>query len=120
MEMTEKIIVKEDNGFIIAVKKEMLVIGNVCVISPQEYIYDVYDCRTGLILGTCTIKPYIKDGNTLFELFNGFNTFTMDIIAQRDFLLKKFVDMKMEHITKNIQLRFTTVEFEQFLLENQP
>lgn len=120
MKMHEKIIIKEDDGYIFAVKKEMLVIGNVCVISPQETIYDVYDCRTGLVIATCAIKPYIKDGNTLFELFNGFNTFTMNIVTQRDFLLKKFVDMKMENISKNIKLYFKVEEFEQFLLENQP
>lgn len=120
MKILEKTIIEEDNGYIVAVKKDMLVIGNVCIMSPQEYIYDIYDCRTGLILGTCAIKPYIKDGNTLFELFNGFNTFTMDIIPQRDFLLKKFVDMKMENISKNIKLHFKQEEFEQFLLENQP
>ena len=120
VKMREKIIIKEDDGYIFAVKKEMLVIGNVCVISPQENIYDVYDCRTGLVIATCAIKPYIKDGNTLFELFNGFNTFTMNIVTQRDFLLKKFVDMKMENISKNIKLYFKVEEFEQFLLENQP
>lgn len=120
MKISDKIIINEDGGYIFAVKKQVLVIDNICIISPSQFIYDIYDCRTGLILGTCAIKAYIKDNNTMFELFKGFNTFTQNIIAERDFQLKKFLDMKMEHISRNIQLRFTVEEFEQFLLENQP
>lgn len=120
MRMAEKIIIKECNKYIIAVKKQMLEIDNVCIISSDECIYDIYDSRTGLILATCAINSYIKDNNTMYELFNGFNTFTQDIISQKDFLLKKFADMKMEHIQKDTPLRIYKEEFEQFLLENQP
>lgn len=120
MKISDKIIIKEDGGYIFAVKKQVLEIENICIISPSQFIYDVYDCRTGLILATCAIKPYIKDNNTMFELFNGFNTLTQNIITERDFQLKKFVDMRMENISKNIKLHFTVEEFEQFLLENQP
>lgn len=120
MKMTEKIIIKERNKDIIAVKKHMLEIDNVCIISPDECVYDIYDSRTGFILATCAINSYIKDKNTLYELFNGFNTFTQDIISQKDFLLKKFVDMKMEHIQKDTTLHIDKEEFEQFLVDNLP
>ena len=112
--------IRETEKYIIVEKKHVLKLGNIAIYAVNECLFEIYDFRTGLKVATLSVHKIFGGFDSFIEFFENFGIFTRDIVNVRDFLLKKFVDMRMEHISKNIQLHFTTEEFEQFLLENQP
>lgn len=112
--------IRETEKYIIVEKKHVLKLGNIAIYAVNECLFEIYDFRTGLKVATLSVHKIFGGFDSFIEFFENFGIFTRDIVNARDFLLKKFVDMRMEHISKNIQLHFTTEEFEQFLLENQP
>lgn len=112
--------IRETEKYIIVEKKHVLKLGNIAIYSVNECLFEIYDFRTGLKVATLSVHKIFCGFDSFIEFFENFGIFTRDIVNVRDFLLKKFVDMRMEHISNNIQLRFTVEEFEQFLLENQP
>lgn len=112
--------IRETKKHIIVEKKPVLKLGNIAIYSVNECLFEIYDFRTGLKVATLSAHKIFGGFDSFIEFFENFGIFTSDIVNVRDFLLKKFVDMRMEHISKNIQLHFTVEEFEQFLLENQP
>lgn len=112
--------IRETEKYIVVEKKPVLKLGNIAIYAVNECLFEIYDFRTGLKVATLSVHKIFGGVDSFIEFFENFGIFTSDIVNVRDFLLKKFVDMRMEHISKNIQLHFTTEEFEQFLLENQP
>lgn len=112
--------IRETEKYIIVEKKHVLKLGNIAIYAVNECLFEIYDFRTGLKVATLSVHKIFGGVDSFIEFFENFGIFTSGIVNVRDFLLKKFVDMRMEHISKNIQLHFTTEEFEQFLLENQP
>lgn len=112
--------IRETEKYIIVEKKHVLKLGNIAIYAVNECLFEIYDFRTGLKVATLSVHKIFGGFDSFIEFFENFGIFTSDIVNVRDFLLKKFVDMRMEHISRNIQLHFTVEEFEQFLLENQP
>lgn len=112
--------IRETEKYIVVKKKNVLKLGNIAITSVNECLFEIYDFRTDLKIATLSVHKNFGGGDSFIEFFKNFGIFTRDIVNARDFLLKKFVDMKMEHIQKDTTLRIDKEEFEQFLLENQP
>lgn len=105
---------------IIAEKKQMVKIENIAITAVNDCLFEIYDFRTGLKVASLSVHKNFGGADSFIEFFENFGIFTRDIVNVRDFLLKKFVDMKMEHLQKDTTLRIDKEEFEQFLLDNQP
>ena len=112
--------IRETEKDIFVEKKNVLKLGNIAITAVNECLFEIYDFRTGLKVATLSVHKNFGGVDSFIEFFKNFGIFTRDIVNVRDFLLKKFVDMKMEHIQKDTTLRIDIEEFEQFLLDNQP
>lgn len=112
--------IRETEKYLVIEKKNVLKLGNIAIRAVNECLFEIYDFRTGLKVATLSVHKNFGGVDSFIEFFKNFWIFTRDIVNVRDFLLKKFVDMKMEHIQKDTTLRIDKEEFEQFLLENQP
>lgn len=108
------------NRNIECIKKRGFCYGNIFVYRVSNYIHSVYDKRTGQALGSVVTTYPIDLDELECKLVVGFLSLTRDIVPLRDFLLKKFVDMKMQDVSEKTLVFFSVEEFEQFLLENQP
>nr|DAG42164.1 MAG TPA: hypothetical protein [Caudoviricetes sp.] len=105
---------------IFAEKKQMVKIGNIAITAINEFLFEVYDFRTGLKIATLTIHKEWQSVEFFMQFFRNFEMFTRDIIPVRDILLKQFIEIKLHNIPCGACMEFSMVEFEQFLLENQP
>ena len=112
--------IRETEKYIVVEKKNVLKLGNIAITAVNECLFEIYDFRTGLKVANLSVHKNFGGVDSFIEFFENFGIFTRDIVNVRDFLLKKFVDMKMEHIQKDTTLRIDKEEFEQFLLDNQP
>lgn len=112
--------IRETEKYIVVEKKQILKIGNIAISAVNECLFEIYDFRTGLKVASLSVHKNFGGVDYFIEFFKNFEIFTRDIVNVRDFLLKKFVYMKMEHIQKDTALRIDKEEFEQFLLDNQP
>lgn len=101
-------------------KKQVLKIGNIAISVVNECLFEVYDFRTGLKVAALSVHKNFGGVDSFIEFFENFEIFTKDIVNVRDFLLKKFVGIKMQHFSYGSCVHFKIEEFEQFLLENQP
>lgn len=113
--------IRETEKYIVVEKKQVLKIGNgnIAISTENEHLFEIYDFRTGLKISTLSVhKNFVVD--SLFEFFENFEVFTKDIVNERDFLLKKFISIKVNNLSCGYCMHFSTEEFEQFLLENQP
>ena len=112
--------IKETEKYIIVEKKQVLKIGNVAISAVKECLFEIYDFRTGLKVATLSVHKNFGGADSFIEFFENFEIFVKDIVNVRDFLLKKFVGIKMQHLSYVSFVHFQIEEFEQFLLENQP
>lgn len=112
--------IRETEKDIIVEKKQVLKIGNVAISAVNECLFEIYDFRTGLKVATLSVHKNFGGVDSFIEFFENFEIFTKDIVNVRDFLLKKFVGIKMQHLSYGSCVHFKIEEFEQFLLENQP
>lgn len=112
--------IRETEKYIVVEKKQVLKIGNIAISPVNECLFEIYDFRTGLKVATLSVHKNFSGVDSLFEFFENFEIFTRDIVNERDFLLKKFVGIKMQHFPCGTFIHFQIEEFEQFLLENQP
>ena len=112
--------IREAGKYIVVEKKNVLKLGNIAITAVNECLFEIYDFRTGLKVATLSVYKNFGGVDYFIEFFKNFEIFTRDIVNVRDFLLKKFVYMKMEHIQKDTTLHIDKEEFEQFLLDNQP
>lgn len=112
--------IRETENDIIVEKKNVLKLGNIAITSVNECLFEIYDFRTGLKVATLTVHKNFGGVDSFIEFFKNFGIFTRDIVNERDFLLKKFVGIKMKHLSCGSFAHFQIDEFEQFLLDNQP
>lgn len=112
--------IRETEKYIVVEKKQMLKIGNIAISAVNECLFEIYDFRTGLKVATLSVHKNFYEVDSFIEFFKNFGIFTRDIVSERDFLLKKFVGIKMQHLSCGSFAHFQIEEFEQFLLENQP
>lgn len=112
--------IRETEKDIVVEKKQMLKIGNIAILAVNECLFEIYDFRTGLKVATLSVHKNFGGVDSFIEFFENFGIFTRDIVNERDFLLKKFVGIKMKHLPRGSFIHFQIEEFEQFLLENQP
>lgn len=112
--------IRESPTEIIAEKKQMVKIGNIAITAVNDCLFEIYDFRTGLKVATLSVHKNFGGVDSFLEFFENFEIFTRDIVNLRDFLLKKFVGIKMQHLSCGSFAHFSIEEFEQFLLENQP
>lgn len=112
--------IRESPTEIIAEKKQMVKIGNIAITAVNDCLFEIYDFRTGLKVATLSVRKNFGGVDSFIEFFENFEIFTKDIVNVRDFLLKKFVEIKMQYIPCGICVEHSMEEFEQFLLENQP
>lgn len=112
--------IRETEKDIIVEKKQVLKIDNVAISAVNECLFEIYDFRTGLKVATLSVHKNFGGVDSFIEFFENFEIFTKDIVNVRDFLLKKFVGIKMQHLSYGSCVHFKIEEFEQFLLENQP
>lgn len=112
--------IKETEKYIIVEKKQVLKIGNVAISAVNEGLFEIYDFRTGLKVATLSVRKNFGGVDSFIEFFENFEIFIKDIVNERDFLLKKFVGIKMQHLSYGSFVHFQIQEFEKFLLENQP
>lgn len=112
--------IRETEKYIVVEKKQMLKIGNIAIWAVNECLFEIYDFRTGLKVATLSVHKNFGGVDSFIEFFKNFGIFTRDIVNARDFLLKKFVGIKMKHLPCGSFMHFQIEEFEQFLLENQP
>lgn len=105
---------------IFAEKKQTVKIGNIAITAINEYLFEIYDYRTGLKIATLAIHKVWKSVEMFLQFFRNFEIFTGDIISIRDILLKQFIEIKLHNMACGICMEFKMEEFEQFLLENQP
>lgn len=112
--------IRETEKYIVVEKKQMLKIGNITISIVNECLFEIYDFRTGLKVATLSVHKNFGGVDSFIEFFKNFGIFTRDIVNVRDFLLKKFVGVKMKHLPCGSFIHFQIEEFEQFLLENQP
>lgn len=112
--------IRETEKYIIVKKKQVLKIGNVAISAVNECLFEIYDFRTGLKVATLSVHKNFGGVDSFIEFFENFGIFTRDIVNVRDFLLEKFVGIKMKHMPCGSFIHFQIEEFEQFLLENQP
>lgn len=111
--------IRETEKYIVVEKKQVLKIGNIAI-SANECLFEIYDFRTGLKVATLSAHKNFSSADSFIEFFENFEAFTRDIVNERDFLLKKFVGIKMQHFPCGTFVHFQIEEFEQFLLDNQP
>lgn len=112
--------IRETGKDIIVEKKQVLKIGNVAISAVNECLFEIYDFRTGLKVAAISVHKNFGGVDSFIEFFENFEIFVKDIVNVRDFLLKKFVGIKMQHLSYGSFVHFQIEEFEQFLLENQP
>lgn len=112
--------IRETEKDIIVEKKQVLKIGDVAISAVNECLFEIYDFRTGLKLATLSVHKNFGGVDSFIEFFENFEIFARDIVSVRDFLLKKFVEIKMQHLSYGSFVHFQIEEFEQFLLDNQP
>jgi hypothetical protein len=112
--------IRETEKDIIVEKKQVLKLGNVAISAVNECLFEIYDFRTGLKVATLSVHKNFGGVDSFIEFFENFEIFAKDIVNARDFLLKKFVGIKMQHLSYGSCVHFQINEFEQFLLENQP
>lgn len=112
--------IRETEKDIIVEKKQVLKIGNVAISAVNECLFEIYDFRTGLKVATLSVHKNFDGVDSFIEFFENFGIFTRGIVNVRDFLLKEFVGIKMQHLSYGSFVHFQIEEFEQFLLENQP
>jgi hypothetical protein len=112
--------IRETEKDIVVEKKNVLKLGNIAITPVNECLFEIYDFRTGLKVSTLYVHKNFGEVDSFIEFFKNFGIFTRDIVNVRDFLLKKFVGIKMKHMPCGSFKHFQIEEFEQFLLENQP
>lgn len=112
--------IRETPTEIIAEKKQMVKIGNIAITAVNDCLFEIYDFRTGLKLATLSVRKNFGGVDSFISFFENFEIFTRDIVNMRDFLLKKFINIKMNNLSCGCCMYFSIEEFEQFLLENQP
>lgn len=112
--------IRETEKYIVVKKKNVLKLGNVAITALNECLFEIYDFRTGLKVATLSVNKNFGGVDSFIEFFENFEIFTKDIVNERDFLLKKFAGIKMQHLPCGSFVHFQIEEFEQFLLENQP
>lgn len=105
---------------IFAEKKQMVKIGNIAITAVNDCLFEVYDFRTGLKVATLSVRKNFGGVDSFIDFFRNFEIFTRDIISVRDILLKQFIEIKLQNIPCDTCMKFELLEFEQFLLENQP
>lgn len=110
----------ETEKYIYAEKKNVMKLGNIAISAVNECLFEIYDFRTGLKVASLSVHKNFDGVDSFIEFFENFGIFTRDIVNVRDFLLKKFVWIKMKHLTCGSFVHFQIEEFEQFLLDNQP
>lgn len=112
--------IRETETDIVAEKKQVLKLGNIAISAVNECLFEIYDFRTGLKVATISVHKNFGGVDSFIEFFENFEIFVKDIVNVRDFLLEKFVGIKMQHLSYGSSVHFQIEEFEQFLLENQP
>lgn len=112
--------IRETEKYIVVEKKHVLKLGNIAIYAVNECLFEIYDFRTGLKVATLSVHKIFGGFDSFIEFFENFGIFTSDIVNVRDFLLKEFVEIKMQHLSLVSFIHFQIEEFEQFLLENQP
>lgn len=112
--------IRETEKEIFVEKKQVLKLGNIAISAVNECLFEIYDFRTGLNVATLSVRKNFGRVDSFIEFFKNFGIFTRDIVNERDFLLKKFVGIKMQHFSCGSFVHFQIDEFEQFLLDNQP
>lgn len=112
--------IRETEKDIVVEKKNVLKLGNIAITAVNECLFEIYDFRTGLKVATLSVHKNFGGVDSFIEFFKNFGIFTRDIVNERDFLLKKFVGIKMQHFSCGSFAHFKIEEFEQFLLDNQP
>ena len=112
--------IRETEKYIIVEKKHVLKLGNIAIYAVNEFLFEIYDFRTSLKVATLSVHKNFGGVDSFIEFFENFGIFTREIVNVRDFLLKKFVEIKMQHMPCGSFIHFQIEEFEQFLLENQP
>lgn len=112
--------IRESTTNIIAEKSQMVKIGNIAITAVNDGLFEIYDFRTGLKVATLSVRKNFGCVDSFIEFFENFEVFTRDIISVRDILLKQFIEIKLHNIPCGTCMKFSMIEFEQFLLENQP
>lgn len=112
--------IRETEKYIVVEKKNVLKLGNIAITAVNECLFEIYDFRTGLKVATLSVHKNFGGVDSFIEFFKNFGIFTRDIVNVRDFLLKEFVGIKMQHMACGSFIHFQIDEFEQFLLDNQP
>lgn len=112
--------IRESPTEIIVEKKQMVKIGNIAITAVNDGLFEIYDFRTGLKVATLSVRKNFGGVDSFIEFFENFEIFTRDIVTVRDFLLEKFISIKMNNVSCGCCMYFPREEFEQFLLENQP
>lgn len=112
--------IRETEKYIVVEKKQVLKLGDIAIYAVNECLFEIYDFRKGLKVATLSVHKNFGGVDSFIEFFENFEIFTRDILDMRDFLLKKFVEIKMQHLPCGSFVHFQIEEFEQFLLENQP
>lgn len=113
-------VIRETEKDIFVEKKQVLKLDNIAISAVNECLFEIYDFRTGLKVATLSVRKNFGGVDSFIEFFNNFGIFTRDIVNVRDFLLKKFVGIKMQDFSCGSFVHFSIKEFEQFLLDNQP
>lgn len=98
----------------------MIKIGNIAITAVNDGLFEIYDVRTGLKVATLSVRKNFGGVDSFIDFFRNFEIFTRDIISVRDILLKQFIEIKLHNIPCGTCMKFELLEFEQFLLENQP
>ena len=112
--------IRESTTDIIAEKSQMVKIGNIAITAVNDCLFEIYDFRTGLKVATLSVRKNFGGVDSFIDFFRNFEIFTRDIISVRDILLKQFIEIKLHNIPCGTCMKFSKIEFEQFLLENQP
>ena len=112
--------IRESQTKIFAEKKQMVKVGNIAITAVNGCLFEIYDYRTGLKVATLSVRKNFGGVDSFIEFFENFEIFTRDIVNVRDFLLNKFISIKMDNLSCGCCMYFLVEEFEQFLLENQP
>ena len=112
--------IRESTTDIIAEKSQMVKIGNIAITAVNDCLFKIYDFRTGLKVATLSVRKNFGGVDSFIDFFRNFEIFTRDIISVRDILLKQFIEIKLHNIPCGTCMKFSKIEFEQFLLENQP
>lgn len=112
--------IRESTTEIIAEKRQMVKVGNIAITAVNDCLFEIYDFRTGLKVATLSVHKNFGGVDSFIDFFENFGIFTKDIVNVREFLLHKFINIKMNNLCCGCCMCFPIEEFEQFLLENQP